>query len=742
MNRILTILFIIACFVLRSQEIRQVVRGNISRVSGEPVGQATVILNGAVSYTSQADSAGQYLISVLPGKYTEVVQAPGHKIVSRNNVVVISGKQQVQDFALEDLGADLETIVISGDRNPGSVGLDLWNIQQFAAVFYDPGRVVNSHAGTANADDGTNHMTVRGTSPDYIQWKLEGVEIVNPNHLENAGTVNDRPAFNGGGVSLISAQLLQNSEFHFAPFDAMQGNALSGIFDMKLRNGNDHKREHIVQVSLLGTDLAIEGPFSKSSRSSYLLNFRYSTIGLLSKLGVNFGDEQTEFADFSHSLNFPFKRGSVRIFGMSGLSETRFRGKLDTGLLEIQKELQNIDYRSLTSINGISFLSGIGSSAYIKTVAAYSIKNVRRSARPTALLFLPVAHEQDNFRQEKISTVTYLGHSLGRSMRAKVGFYLNYFSNSVKSMVDTIARLNGSASQPLVQPFVSVDGEIGTRVNFSIGIHNFWLPEKEHLLVQPRLLLGYQINSNQSITFRSGSSAQLPSAFLQVNSRDQLLPTTNEALSLMHVYRHRNLKLSTEIYLQRFRKIPEQETFDFSAFNYFNEMVFFTLNQQGSAEVYGLDLMFEKHFTQFYLITSASIYNSTYSAPWTNIRKGRFNTGYNTFFTAGKEFSLRNKPHFLSADLRVMYRDGFRDLHDVSGTDYTYDAVLENYWRMDLRLSYKKNKATSTVIWALDIQNLANRRNEAYHYFDRVSGKIETKYQLGLIPVLSYKVMF
>ncbi len=742
MKRTFTFILLFGCLAANAQETMQQMRGRVMKSEGDPVAAAAIFLLGTSSYSSVTDSQGVYSFEAPAGNYSLIVQAAGYKTVTMNKIVLLSGKQQVQDIFLEDIFADLETVTISGNRQTGSVGLDLWNIQQFAAVFYDPARVVNSHAGAINTDDGTNQMTVRGTSPDYVQWKLEGVEIVNPNHLENGGTVNDRPSFNGGGVSMISAQLLQNSQFHFAPFDATQGNALSGIFDMRLRNGNNKKREHTVQVSLLGTDLAIEGPFSKNSDASYLLNFRYSTIGLLSKMGVYFGDEQSTFTDFSYSFTFPIRRNVLRVFGMTGMSETRFSGKTDTSLVEIQKDLQDINYNSVTSINGISFLSSWSSSVYFKSVAAYSVKNVLRTAGPAPLHYMPAPDERDALKQEKISTVHYIARTFGPALQLKAGSYINIFKSAVTSEFEQEVLMDGRTNDLVLQPFIAAEGKFGQRFRFQAGLHSLWLTAQEDFLLQPRILLGYRIGERNDLVLRAGTGAQLASPFLYVNSGSQLRPTVSDNISFIHVFSTSSLKISSEIYLQRFERVPENKPQGFSGFNYFNELVFIPLDQGGKALSYGYELLVEKRVGQFYMVASGTVYNSEVLSAAGGGQTARFNSGYNTFLTGGREFRLKNKNNYLSTDLRFTYRDGFMDRSSDPNEIYIYDERLPEYWRTDVRVSYKKNKEKSTVIWALDLQNITNRKNVAYRYYDRVTGQRETKFQLGLIPVLSYKILF
>jgi hypothetical protein len=76
---------------------------------------------------------------------------------------------------------------------------------------------------------------------------------------------------------------------------------------------------------------------------------------------------------------------------------------------------------------------------------------------------------------------------------------------------------------------------------------------------------------------------------------------------------------------------------------------------------------------------------------------------------------------------------------------YAYDPYsrkFKDYYRVDLRLSLRKDKGKYTRTVAIDVQNVFGIRNEAYNYFDALQDKIVTQYQVGIIPVLVYRIDF
>jgi hypothetical protein len=96
----------------------------------------------------------------------------------------------------------------------------------------------------------------------------------------------------------------------------------------------------------------------------------------------------------------------------------------------------------------------------------------------------------------------------------------------------------------------------------------------------------------------------------------------------------------------------------------------------------------------------------------------------------------------IGVNLRGIVRNGFNEAANPSySNQFIYDRRIDNYHRVDFRISFRKNRQKSSFIWALDIQNVTNRKNVAYHYYDTYAGKELVRYQLGIIPVLSFKLL-
>ena len=236
-----------------------------------------------------------------------------------SNVLVGTGKELVLKIELtESITALDEVVITAGSDNKAEAFNEMATVsarsfsveetKRFAAGISDPARMITAYAGvTGNGGDDQNAIVIRGNSPRGLLWRLEGMEIPNPNHFASEGT-------SSGGISILSSNTLARSDFFTGAFPAEFGNALSGAFDIMLRNGNNEKRETALQASVLGLEAALEGPINNKG-ASYLINYRYSTLALFTRLGINIigEDQENTYQDGSYK-NLPSFKEIRRLF--------------------------------------------------------------------------------------------------------------------------------------------------------------------------------------------------------------------------------------------------------------------------------------------------------------------------------------------------------------------------------------------------------------------------------------------
>jgi hypothetical protein len=764
------------------QELGQKIQGIVrDKVSFQPISGANIILTNTSDLSTSGQTSGEdgkfIFESVNLGRYRLVFSYVGYQTYTISELLVSASRDVFLDIQL-DLGAMvLEEVVVDAaipEEHISMLGKQPITVEQtlrYAATFYDPARLSTSFPGVATFNDQNNNIVIRGNSPNGVAWRLEGVDIVNPNHLTNAGTFTDRPVQSGGSVNILSSQLLGTSSFLNGAFDATYGNAMSGVFDMKYRNGSTEEVKYTTQLSLLGLDFSVEGPLSKSKNGSFIANYRYSTIGLLSAMSLDLGDEAITFQDLSFHVNTTSEKGSTwSVFGLGGNSRNEFISERDSLTWEFGKDSQDILYKGRMFGFGISNRHPISSKTYLWNSIAYSTLDNERLAYDLDSVYNQLLRSIDENKSEIFSWRSELSTKISPSSSLSAGFHLSYLYDEIYS--DSLFGLValGEGDSWLIQPFFNLTQVLSNRFSYNLGLRylNHTLSGAESL--EPRLSLKLQINENNNLNLRYGlhSLLQTPGTYFY-SGRDLNgdLVNTNKKLGLTKAHHivlgynysvNQSIKLNAEVYYQDLYNVPvsrfSQNTF--SVLNQIEGFVFEALENTGTGENYGIDIMFRKTFSNdIYYLANASLYESKYKGSDGIERATRFNGNYSINFTGGKEFK-KIRADFektFGINLGIVYLGGFRDtpIDDVQSeiegrtvyvSDEAFTIKMKDYARINLRLSWVKDKPDYTRTISVDIQNLTNRENIAYSYYDTEVQDIVVQNQLGIIPILAYRLEF
>ena len=783
MHRLLRQIIVVASLFLSCQELAaqlltQTIRGRITDGdNNQPLAGVSVKI-AATNLGTVTSEDGSFQISAIPiGRCALQISSLGYEAIFVPELLLEAGKEKVLTIALRQATKTLDEAVVTTARPVAISSVQSITNEQtmrYAATFLDPARLAASFAGVTAANDQANGLAIRGNSPNGLQWRLEGVEIVNPNHLSNAGTFSDRPSQTGGGTTILSAQLMERADFLTGAFPAEYGNALSGVMDVHLRKGNDKRHEFTGQAGLLGVDLSAEGPFSKKSKATYLVNYRYSFTGLLGALGVKFGGEDIRYQDLSFNFTFPTKRtGTFTVFGMGGLSSNNFTAQRDTLQWLVQKDGFDIDFKSKMGAVGLTHTVNLGKNTTWNTVvAASALESNREGYILSKTRDRRFQVEADSLMKARFSVASSLTHKLGMGWQLRGGFYLTRQIDDVSSRSPFLAL--GRAEGLIVQPYASVSGRILPRLSLQAGLHYLNYTYNKTSSLEPRAALRFDANARQSFSFSYGlhSQLQVPQLYTSIKNSDfrqniranTLLGLTRaHHLVLGYDYRWRKQSsLRLEAYYQAIfnvpiAKIPSVVSYRvmpaFSALNLEEQFVDAELANAGTGRNYGIEATYQRFLQRnYYLLITGSVYSATYVAQDGVRRSTRFDGGHTFSFTGGKEFS-RKANRSLGVNLRVLWLGGFRDSPiDVEASDggnrtvykvtQLYSVKLRDYFRPDLRLYWKKNKPGFTRTWSIDVQNLTSTQNEANSYFDILQNKVVQRYQLGIIPVVSYRVEF
>lgn len=750
-----------------AQKHSQTIRGKIiDQESQAPIIGATVIIVGTDPLLGASSGLdGAFEIKEVPvGRHTIRISSIGYEEAAIPELLLGSGKEVVLTIRLQESFTQLQEIVVTSEPEKGrpinematvsARSFSVEETQRYAASMNDPARMVLSFAGVSSSDDGSNEIVVRGNSPRGVLWRIEGIEVPNPNHFGLEGAA-------GGGISMLSANMMDASDFYTGAFPAEYGNAYSGVFDINFRKGNNQKREYAAQIGLMGVDFAAEGPFSKDYKGSYLVNYRYSTLGILSKLGLDvFGSAIPIFQDLSYKIHLPTKnKGVFNIWGIGGLSGQDY-----------SEEGESYDFGYNMGVTGLSHRILLSENTYMETTltASRSLNTDETTIPAEQIQF------QNQFEKTTLRASWLLNRKLNtkNTLRAGIITSLEQFDLLQQySDADTSAtQIDASGETQLYQAFGQWKSRLTESLTLNAGLHSMYLALNQNYSLEPRLGLRWTISPKQTLNAGFGVHSKMePLSIYFSRHKDQNLPNKN--LEFMRAYHYilgyeyalsPNLLLKSELYYQQLGNVPiaragtdAPEWLGYSTINYNGGLVNHPLINEGEGRNYGLDLSLEKFLTNDYYFTlTGSLYESKYTGRDGIERDTRFNGNFNTNLLFGKEFHVgRTGNNTIGVNIRTLTTGGRRwtpvllEASRESGEavyDWKrrYQEKEGMYFRTDLRLSYRRNKASHSSIWSLDIQNVSNHQNVWGKQYDTETGDIKTYYQMGLIPVLNYRIEF
>jgi hypothetical protein len=752
-----------------SQELTQTLRGYVidTDTKKQIEGAEIIILNTNPPLAASSGHNGEYRIENVPlGRYSIKISHAGNDDQIIPDFLIKSGKEAILNIEMYPSLINLKAVEIITSAGPNNematVSTRTFSVEEtkkYPASINDPSRMVMSFAGVSSGYDRDNEIVIRGNSPKGLLWQLEGVAIPSPNHFSNIGS-------SSGSVSMLSSTVLANSDFMTGGFPAEYGNATSGVFDIKFRNGNNEKREYTLQAGFLGLDIGAEGPFIKGKRASYLFNYRYSSTSVFNLLGYKVqGDAIPQFQDLSFKLFFPTEKAGVfSVYGLSGLSNV-------SQTLNTKKE--GMDYN--LGIGGISHQLRITDKTFIKTTLSFSGN---------------VIHYRG---QEKVSSVTtkyYIGDftdfapGLTINITSRVNsknvlkaglcyskFFYDYYSSDTYSSIYNTTRsvwMNENGNTDQTQAFVSWKYRINNKLSLVNGLHFLHLKLNEHYTIEPRSAVKWQINPVQSLSFAFGMHSKsepfqtyLDRSYIggdtvQLNQNIDFTKSLHYILSFDRSLTE-NLYLKAEVYYQHLYNVPvsADTSSNFSTLNTGSDYSYKKLSNEGFGRNYGIEITIDKKFSKnyFFLIT-ASLFESKYTAGDKIERNTLYNTNYVSNYILGKELWLgHKKKNMIGASIRVNWTGGRRytpiDLersrlynYEIHYNDRDFESKMPDYFRIDLQIRYTHNHPKFNSELRLDIQNVTNRKNVFDIYYDPLKKEIRETYQLGFIPSLSYRIEF
>ncbi len=763
----------------------QTIRGIITDAQSQsPVPGVTIVvlgsnpLNGTIT-----DFDGAYKLENVPvGRVTLQVSYLGYETITLANLEVNSAKELVIDVKLVEQVKRVDEVVITAapDKDKAlndmatvsSRTLSMVEANKYSGTRSDPSRMAQNFAGVSGASDDRNDIIIRGNSPSGVLWRLDGIDIPSPNHFGTLGTT-------GGPVTMLNTNNLKNSDFLTGAFPAEYGNASAGVFDLQLRNGNNEKYEFLGQIGFNGFEFGAEGPFSKKSKASFIVNYRYSTLGLLSAIGINFGTGAAipQYQDLTVKINAPTKKaGKFTLFALAGKSYIEF---LDSELAEGDNfySSQGEDSRAGSDMGvvGLSHTyfyndntSGkifLAASAWRTTFSRDSLSIVDNS---------PTETDDLKFSQLKYTAGYQFNKKFNAKNQVKAGVQFDLYDLRLRN-IQLVAENTYFPVQdykgiaPLLQAYAQWQHRFNDKLTLNSGVHyqQFFLNNK--WIAEPRANLRYQFKPTQSISVGVGLHSQiqpLQSYYVETNYSDGTSARTNEDLDFLRSSQlvigydnliGKNFRFKAEIYGQYLTNAAvEQMPSAVSLMNQgsgFGIEPYDSLVNNGRGYNYGLELTLEKFFGQgYYFLVTASLFDSKYEASDKEWRNTTFNSNYVFNVLGGKEFKIKKK-HTIGFDTKFAIAGGQRYTPiDLTASRAQGYAVYDNsrafeernnlYFRWDFKITYTFQGKRATQKFSVDLQNLTARQNVFSREFNARTGELNTIYQIGFFPDIQYRILF
>lgn len=762
------------CFYGKSafaQQPVQIIKGTVvDRASKTPVAFANVAVMGTEPLLgATTDIDGAFQIDKVPvGRYDIQVTYVGYESFVVREVQVSSAKTTVLAIELNESATTLNEVVVrprlskeqalNATATLSARMLSVEEASRYAGGFDDPARLAASFAGVAS-NVGNNGIVVRGNSPKYLQWKMEGVEIPNPNHFA------DLAAFGGGGLTALSSKMLANSDFFTGAFPAEYSNALSGVFDIFMRKGNNEKYEHAVEIGLIGIDASSEGPLRKGGQASYLFNYRYSTLSLLEPLLPENGGG-VSYQDLAFKFNFPTpKAGTFSVWGIGLKDYSGQQIKQDSTLWQYYSDRESQDVDQYMGAAGFSHKFFFNDKTHIKTTLAATIGGINLSTERLNDELVVLPQNRINNKNWNIIASTYVNTKFNARHTNKTGLTLTgllydmQLKNAIEPGQPLQTLVDAGGSSALIAAYSHSTFKLSANLTMNAGLNALYFALNGHYTIEPRLGFKWQFKPSQSISLAYGQHSRLERLnyyFTQNDNKNLDFTRARHLIAGYDLNISEYMHLKIEPYFQYLSKAPVIPDSSFSFINLQNDWFFDQpLSNDGLGYNAGVDLTLEQYLHNgFYFMLTASLFDSRYKGGDGIWRNTRYNRNFLFNFLLGREWQLgKSKQNTFGANLRLSYQGGDRySPVNTAASLARRDVVLDETLAFSQQLpasfsahvtfSYQINKKNTTQEIALKIINVTGLKEFYGFRYNLLTNAVDEHREAIFIPNLSYKVSF
>ena len=785
----------------QTDQINQTIRGQVCDVaSGEPmIGVTITVENDRSSESRQArldgrvvtiegeangttmatvsDVDGNFVINNVPvGRHSVRATYIGYEPVLLKEQLVSSGKELVLTLKMRESISELGEVVIKPRVNKqqplnemAQVGARMFSVEEatrYAGGMADPARTASMFAGVATGG-ATNGISIHGNSPQMLQWRVEGVEVPNPNHFAEITEA-------GGGVfTSLNGTVLANSDFLTGAMPAEFGNALSGAFDMKMRVGNNTKYEHAIQVGTLGVNFASEGPLGKGSKASYLVNYRYSFLEIAKKLhAINMENETLDYQDLSFKLNMPTKKAGTFAVWFTGLIDNYENKVPDVSEWETLWDMNDSWSRQRNCAVGLNhsyrFKSGGSLHSSVAFTGAYRKLGV--NDYDTAMNMMPEMDGRNS--QWNVIISTQHQHKFSSRYTMQNGFEHQHLD--FHTWMDYIHETGGplyrvydsEGNTGLTRLYTNHKVALSSRLSTVAGVNVMWFNLNNQWLVEPRISLQYKTSPSSTLSVAYAINSRKETTDTYFVLMDGKYPNNDLGLTRSHhisaSFAQRlgeNAMLKIEPYWQWLFDVPVEQGTTYSILNHRKFFQDRALVNEGAGRNYGIDLTLERYLKDgLYGMITATLFKSEYRDAQGQWHHSRHDRRYITNILGGKEWMIgKAKKNVFGINGRLTMMGGDRYTPIPEGI--TFEEVMK---RPDKSIPedegmdpFTKQKGMN-VGYAFSVKYTINKRHTSHHFileylqmktfqgqtFDLKTHEIVDKFTSLTFPNIAYRVEF
>jgi hypothetical protein len=737
-----------------------------------------IIQEDTTKAATTSNNYGFYSITLPEGEYKLKYLYLGYNMESREIGLAENSEINIQ---LTPSLVELKEITITDkaylkhveSTQMGISELQMKNIKSFPVLIgeKDIMKTLQLLPGIQQGTEGSSSLYVRGGSSDQNLILLDGAPVYNVNHLF-------------GFMSTFNDDAIQSVSVLKGGIPARYGGRLSSVVDVNMKEGSNKKFEAQFAIGTLASRLTLEGPIF-SENTSFIFSARRTYSDLLYRplmqlyTAVNPNesiDEYYYFQDYNLKLNHAFSSKSHLYFSVySGDDEivANHNYNLNVNMLS---EKYSFNWGNVTATSRWNYKMNDKLFSNITLIySQYKLKiNGISSIRDSTLITQNGYGNDASGIQDygiKIDFDYYLNtnHTLHFGSQGTLHSFNpgklsegSSIENVANSRIDTSLNLSNIhliENDFYIEDEIKISDRLKTNIGLRYGIAN--VQNKSYQSLQPRISLRYLILDNWSAKaawsrmnqnlnlLTSPSSINFP-LDLWIPATSTLKPQRSDIFSIGTLYGfENNIEISTELYYKTMNNVIDYKdgtSFVFADTEWDKKIV------QGKGLAYGAEFLIEKKtgstfgWLSYTLSKSMRQFNEINSGNWFPYQYDRrhnlnlvvghrfsenFEIGGTWVLSSGNLYTLNNEkyPSYLEPGRNV---ESFDSRNNFQGP---------LYHRLDLSMSFTKQKKWGFSTWSFGCYNVYNHKNPTAIYVD-VDNKVHQWASMPIIPSVTYTFRF